>query len=437
MNFKKNHIDIISLGCSKNLIDSERLLKRVESKGFTASHDPESPCGEYVVVNTCGFIGDAKEESINLILQLSELKKQRYIGKIVVMGCLSERYRKELPEAMPEVDLWYGKFDWKNFLAELPDLEASYNEVKDWDRVITSNPWTAYLRISEGCNRGCAFCAIPKITGPHTSRPMEEILEEAQSLAGRGVKELNLIAQDLSSYGLDLYAKAALPDLLEKLAAIEGIEWIRLHYLYPSDFPMEILPIIRDNPKICKYLDLPLQHISDNVLSNMNRKISGKDTLNLLEEIRKEVPGISIRTTLMVGFPGEDEKSYSELVDFVSDQRFERMGAFAYSEEEGTSGAVRFKDEIPEEVKRRRLENLMNIQEDVSLSRNLERVGKTLKVLIERVEGNNSIGRSEYDSPEVDNEVIIKDVHLEPGSFVDVEITEALPFELIGKLSNN
>lgn len=432
---KKNHIDVITMGCSKNLVDSERLIGRLVSKGYTASHDPEQPEGEFVVVNTCGFIGDAKEESINMILELSQLKKSRKIGKIVVMGCLSQRYLSDLADALPEVDLWYGKFDWNGFIDSLPNLRNDLAPAKP-GRILTTSPWTAYLKISEGCDRFCSFCAIPHITGRHTSRPMEEIVEEARSLASSGVKELNVIAQDLSSYGLDLYGTQKLPQLVESLAAVPGILWIRLHYLYPAGFPMELLDVMARHDNVCRYIDIALQHISDPVLSNMNRKITSGQTVELLYEIRRRVPGIHIRTTLMTGFPGEDEKAFAQLLEFVESQRFERMGAFSYSEEEGTLGALNFEDSIPEEVKQSRLDQLMELQEGIALDSNRAKIGSVLKVLVERNEGPDAVGRTEFDSPEVDNEVIVKECDAAPGSFIEVEITDALPFELIGNEKN-
>ncbi len=431
--YKKNRIDIISLGCSKNLIDSERLLKQLSAKGYDTCHDPEKPRGEYVVVNTCGFIADAKEESINSILQLAELKKRKSIGKIIVMGCLSQRYMDDLKNEIPEVDVWYGKFDWKNFIASLPDNSGSSSHPENWERTLTTPPHSAYLKISEGCNRFCAFCAIPIITGRHTSRPVEEILEETRALVKDGVKELNVIAQDLSSYGTDLCGRHLLPELIEKMAMIEGVEWIRLHYAYPSDFPMEILDVMARHDNVCKYLDIALQHISDPVLENMRRHISKEGTLKLLEEIRCKVPGIRIRTTLMTGFPGEGEKEFEELLDFVKNQRFDRMGAFAYCEEDDTFAAKNLDDNIPDEIKQQRLDKLMAIQEEIALALNEEMIGSVQKVLIDRIEGEKAYGRTQYDSPEVDPEVIINDPSLTPGEFVNIRITEAYPFELIGE----
>ncbi|MBD5295780.1 MAG: 30S ribosomal protein S12 methylthiotransferase RimO [Bacteroides sp.] len=428
--FEKGRIDVISMGCSKNLVDSERLLRRLEAKGLKASHDSDNPRGEWVMVNTCGFIGDAKEESINLILELAEAKRQGRIGSIAVMGCLSERYLSELKDEIPEVDRWYGKFDWNRFLEDLPDSETN---LKPWERTLTTPPHSAFLKISEGCNRFCAFCAIPIITGRHKSRPIEEILEEVEDLVGKGVKEFNVIAQDLSSYGLDLYSEHRLAELIDKIADVKGVEWIRLHYAYPADFPMEILDVMRKRDNVCNYLDIALQHISDPVLSNMRRHINKEETLHLLEEIRRRVPGIRIRTTLMTGFPGENEEAFQELLDFVKTQKFDRMGAFAYCEEDDTWAAKNLDDSIPEEVKQRRLDTLMQAQESIALELNEQLIGQTVRVLIERYEDDNSVGRTEWDSPEVDPEVIIRDEELPIGEFADVTIEEALPFELIGR----
>ena len=431
---EKGHIDVISLGCSKNLIDSERLLKRLQAKGYKTFHDREDPKGEYVVINTCGFIADAKEESINLILSLAERKKKRETGKLVVMGCLSQRYLDELKKEIPEVDIWYGKYDWKDFIEKLPDLSGNEEKISSWDRTLTTPPHSAYLKISEGCNRHCAFCAIPIITGKHQSRPIEEILEEVRKLVSEGVKEFNVIAQDLSSYGKDLYGKKALAELIEKISDIKGVEWIRLHYAYPADFPEDVLDVMANRENVCNYLDIALQHISNPVLKNMRRHINKEETLSLLEKIRTKVPDIKIRTTLMVGFPGEGEEEFKELMDFVRDQRFDRMGAFAYSEEDDTFAAKNLPDDIPEEIKQQRLDSLMELQQQISQELNHEMVGSVQKVLIDRIENETAIGRTQYDSPEVDPEVIINNGNLVPGEFVNVRITEALPFELIGEV---
>lgn len=423
------------MGCSKNLIDSERLLKQLEAKGYDTRHDPENPDGEYVVVNTCGFINDAKEESIDTIIGLTALKEERKIGKIIVMGCLSQRYMEDLKREIPEVDVWYGKFDWKNFIAGLPDRKTATDRPASWERTLTTPPHSAYIKISEGCNRFCSFCAIPLITGRHTSRPIEEILEETRTLVSEGVKEFNVIAQDLSSYGTDLYGRHALAELIDRMADIEGVEWIRLHYAYPSDFPMDILDVMARRENVCKYLDIALQHISDKVLANMRRHIDKEGTMKLLDEIRRRVPGIRIRTTLMTGFPGEGEKEFEELEEFVKNQQFDRMGAFAYSEEEDTYGARNFSDDIPEETKQRRLDKIMEIQEEIALRLNERMVGSVEKVLIDRIEGDKAFGRTQYDSPEVDPEVIIDDNTLTPGEFVNAKITAAYPFELVATIA--
>ncbi|MCM1490090.1 MAG: 30S ribosomal protein S12 methylthiotransferase RimO [Muribaculum sp.] len=431
---RKGQIDVISMGCSKNLIDSERLLRRLAEKGYKVTHDSENPSGEWVVVNTCGFIQDAKEESIDLILQLGQLKKKRKIGKLAVMGCLSQRYMDDLKDEIPEVDIWYGKYDWNSFISSLPDSKEKVNLPKDWERTLTTPPYSTYLKISEGCNRFCAFCAIPIITGRHTSRPIKEILEEVRDLVSKGVKEFNVIAQDLSSYGTDIYGKHSLAELIDRMAGIEGVEWIRLHYAYPSDFPMDILDVMARRDNVCKYLDIALQHIADPVLENMRRHIDGDKTRQLLDEMRKRVPGLKIRTTLMVGFPGEGEEEFRQLLDFVKQQKFERMGAFAYSEEDDTWAAKNLSDDISDEVKQRRLDTLMQLQEEIALKRNEEMIGQTVRVLIDRIEGNTRIGRTQWDSPEVDPEVYVSGSDAQPGDFINVKITGAEPFELFGEL---
>ena len=425
------------MGCSKNLVDSERLIKQLEAKGYKVAHDPEIPSGEFVVVNTCGFISDAKEESIHTILELAELKADRRIGKIIVMGCLSQRYMDDLKAEIPEVDVWYGKFDWKSFISTLPDRAEPAESPKEWERTLTTPPHSAYLKISEGCNRFCAFCAIPIITGRHTSRPIEEILDETRSLIAEGVKEFNVIAQDLSSYGTDLYGRHALAELIDRMADIPGVEWIRLHYAYPSDFPMDILDVMARRDNVCNYLDIALQHIADPVLKNMRRHIDKEETIKLLKAIRERVPGIRIRTTLMTGFPGEGEKEFEELVDFVKTQRFDRMGAFAYCEEDDTYAAAHLDDRIPQEVKEKRLDKIMALQEDIALQLNEQLIGTRQRVLIDRIEDGKAYGRTQYDSPEVDPEVIIENVGetLRPGDFVDVIVKEAYPFELIAEMA--
>ena len=394
---RKNKIDIISLGCSKNLVDSERLMRQFEAAGYRVAHNPDRVDGETVVVNTCGFIADAQQESIDTILSLGEAKRQGKIRNLLVMGCLSERFRADLIDALPEVDRFYGKFDWKGMLA---DLGHAYRYDIDRERHLTTPNHYCYLKISEGCNRFCAFCAIPLITGRHTSIPMPDLLDEVRQLVDKGVKEFNVIAQDLSSYGLDLENRMMLPELIDRMADIEGVEWIRLHYAYPTQFPYDILPVMASRDNVCSYLDIALQHISDKVLTNMRRHISRQETLDLLARLRNEVPGIHIRTTLMVGFPGEGEQEYEELLDFVKTARFERMGAFAYSEENGTWAAQNLTDDIPDEVKQDRLHRLMALQEDISLDIQEQKVGQTLRVIIDREEDDYYIGRTQWDSPE-------------------------------------
>lgn len=431
---RKNKIDIISLGCSKNLVDSEHLMRQFAANGYTLEHNPTKVNGEIVVVNTCGFIQDAQQESIEMILQLVDLKRQGKIRKLFVMGCLAERFLAELqnePE-LAEVDHFYGKFSWKQILA---DLGKAYNDDIANERVLTTPQHYAYIKISEGCNRFCAFCAIPLITGRHTSVPMPDIISEVKSLVSQGVKEFNIIAQDLSSYGMDLYGEMRLPQLIESLAQIPGVEWIRLHYAYPAQFPYEILPVMARYPNVCRYLDVALQHIADPVLTNMRRHITRSQTLQFIERVRREVPGIHLRTTLMVGFPGEGEKEFEELKAFAEEARFERMGAFAYSQEEGTYAAEHFADDIPAEVKQSRLDEIMELQEQISLDVNEAKVGSTMRVIIDSEDEEYYVGRTEFDSPEVDPEVLIaKNQPLKIGEFYDVTITEALPYELIAEV---
>lgn len=430
----KKRIDVISLGCSKNLVDSERLLKQLELSGFQAFHNSDNVDGDIVIINTCGFIGDAKEESINTILTYAEAKNEGRIKELYVMGCLSERYRDDLLAEIPEIDRIYGKFDWVNIVSDIIKRNPA---TMPYDRVITTPSHYTYLKIAEGCNRFCAFCAIPLITGRYKSRPIEEILEEVRMLVGKGVKEFNVIAQDLSSYGLDIYKRLALPELIDRMAEIDGVKWIRLHYAYPSEFPYEILDVMARHSNVCNYLDIALQHINDDVLKNMRRHITKEETLALIRTIREKVPGIHIRTTLMVGFPGETEDAFNELKEFVREAKFERMGAFAYCEEDDTYAAKNFSDSIPQEVKESRLEEIMTIQEDVALESNQSKIGKTMTVVIDREEPDYFVGRTEFDSPEVDPEVLIdKDDRLTVGNFYDVEITDALPFELMAKLKD-
>ena len=429
---KKNRIDVITLGCSKNLVDSERLLKRFKDLGYEVAHDSDNVEGEIVVINTCGFIGDAKEESINTILQFCDAKKHKKIKRLYVMGCLSQRYFDDLNTEIPEVDKFYGKFDWENLIS---DLELTKPSTAIYDRVITTPSHHAYIKISEGCNRFCAFCAIPLITGRHKSRPIDEIIAEVKMLVQRGVKEFNVIAQDLSSYGLDIDGTLKLPELIDSMAQIPGVKWIRLHYAYPAQFPYEILKVMRKHENVCKYLDIALQHISTKVLSNMRRHIDKEETYALLQKIRSEVPGINIRTTLMVGFPGEGEAEFEELKEFIKKARFERMGAFAYSEEDGTFAAQHYEDTIPDDIKQSRLDEIMALQQEISAEINESKVGKTLVAVIDREEDEYYVGRTEFDSPEVDPEVLIsKERELKIGEFYKVEITEAMPYDLIGKI---
>lgn len=430
---KKNTIDIITLGCSKNLVDSEHLMRQLEEAGYHVTHDAERPQGEIAVINTCGFIGDAKEESINMILEFAQAKEEGLLRKLYVMGCLSERYLKELAIEIPQVDKFYGKFDWKELIH---DLGTNYREELHNERVLTTPAHYAYLKISEGCDRKCSYCAIPIITGRHVSRPMEEILQEVQYLTGHGVKEFQVIAQELTYYGMDLYHKQMLSELVERIADISGVEWIRLHYAYPAHFPTDLFRVMRERPNVCKYMDIALQHISDNMLRKMRRHVTKEQTYQLIENFRKEVPGIHLRTTLMVGHPGETEADFEELKEFVRKVRFDRMGAFAYSEEEGTFAADNYEDNIPQKVKQARLDELMAIQQDISSELNAAKIGRQMKVIIDRVEDNYYIGRTEFDSPEVDPEVLIErnGEKLIIGNFYQVEIVNSDDFDLYGRI---
>lgn len=426
----KKVIEVISLGCSKNLVDSERLMKMLDNVGFKLAKPGDKR--DIVVINTCGFIGDAKEESIEEILKAVKVKESGEIDSVYVMGCLSQRYADELKTEIPEVDRWYGKFDWVKLVNDISDKQ--YNS-QLYDRKVTTGPSNAYVKIAEGCNRFCSFCAIPLITGCFKSREIDEILAEVETLVKRGITEFNIIAQDLSSYGLDIYNRHALAELIDRMASIEGVKWIRLHYAYPADFPYDILPVMARHPNVCKYLDIALQHISDKVLENMRRHFDGKQTRELIARIRREVPGIHIRTTLMVGFPGEGDAEFEELMQFVKETRFERMGAFAYCEEEGTYGAKNFKDSIPEEVKQARLDRLMDLQQQISLELQEAKIGQTMTVVIDREEDDYYIGRTEFDSPEVDPEVLISKTNkLNLGQYIDVKITGAMPFELTAEI---
>ena len=428
-------MDIITMGRSKNLVDSERLHRQLRAKGWKTFHDSDSVCGEIAIVNTCGFIGDAKEESIEMIMDLIRAKNDGLIGKIFVMGCLSERYEKELKEEIPEVDSWYGKFDWINIVDTLPDITKREQTYK-WERDLSTPEWSAYLKISEGCDRMCAYCAIPLITGRHKSRPEEEIIEEVKSLAASGVKEFNIIAQDLSAYGKDIYGEHRLAPLIEKISDVEGVEWIRLHYAYPTDFPYDVLRVIRERNNVCNYLDIALQHISDNVLRNMRRNVTKDETLALIERIRREVPGIRLRTTLMTGFPGEGEQEFRELVEFVRSAKFDRMGAFAYSEEDDTWAQRHLQDIISEETKCARRDTILNIQEEISYDLNQKLIGSTVKVLVESIHCGIASGRTEWDSPEVDPEITVKlnqESDIKPGDFINARIISADAFDLQGE----
>lgn len=470
----KSEIDIITLGCSKNLVDAERVMRRLEVAGYTCVHDSPEPKGEIAIINTCGFIGDAKEESINMILQMAERKKHRQLRQLYVMGCLSQRYMQELTAEIPEVDGWYGKFDFDELVERLAfsverslafSVERSSGVESNkltgetskgcapYERTITTPPHYTYVKISEGCNRFCSYCAIPLITGRHTSRPMDEILDEVRWLVSKGVKELNVIAQDLSSYGSDIYGGHRLAELIDRMAQIEGVQWIRLHYAYPTDFPYDILPVMARHPNICKYMDIALQHCTDRMLSLMRRHISAAEQDALLDRIRREVPGITLRTTLMVGHPGETEEDFEALKAWVKKQRFDRMGAFAYCEEEGTYAANHYKDDIPQAVKEQRLDELMFIQEQIAAEKSEQKVGTTQRVIIDRREGDYFIGRTQADSPEVDCEVLIpveslefsvernselrvdRSSELRVGEFYDVRITGYEGVDLYGELA--
>lgn len=431
---RKNTIDIITLGCSKNLVDSEKLMRQLEANGYKVTHDAEKPHGEIAVINTCGFIGDAKEESINMILEFCQAKEEGKLKKLYVMGCLSERYLNELKVEIPQVDKFYGKFNWNELL---DDLGKVYHSEYAIERHLTTPKHYAYLKISEGCDRKCSYCAIPIITGRHVSRPMEEILDEVRLLVSEGVKEFQVIAQELTYYGVDIYKKQMLPELIDKMAKIPGVEWIRLHYAYPAKFPRNLFRVMRENDNVCKYMDIALQHISDNMLSRMRRHVTKEETYKLIDEFRREVPGIHLRTTLMVGHPGETEEDFEQLKEFVKIAKFDRMGAFAYSEEEGTYSAENYDDDVPQEVKQKRLDELMAIQQEISAELSHKKIGKTFKVIIDRKEGDYYVGRTEFDSPEVDPEVLIKyeGKKLREGNFYNVVIEDADDFDLYGRVS--
>lgn len=446
------------MGCSKNLVDSEQLMRRFEQEGYHCVHDPKRPAGDIAVINTCGFIEAAKEESINTILEFVDAKQHGKLKKLFVMGCLSQRYRKELEESIPEVDKFYGKFDYQQLLQDLGPAEveatdadastdqqqaAQVNKTFNQSRIdansrrkLTTPHHYAYIKIAEGCDRHCAYCAIPLITGKHVSRPIDDVLNEVQELVKEGVKEFQIIEQELTYYGIDLYHKPMIAELISRMADIPGVKWIRLHYAYPNQFPLELLDVMREKPNVCRYLDIALQHISDHMLESMHRHVTKADTINLLRTIREQVPGIHIRTTLMVGFPGETEEDFNELLDFVREQRFERMGAFAYSEEEGTYSALHYDDDVPEEVKQQRLDKLMALQQQISEEIESEKVGKAFPVIIDRKEGDYYVGRTEFCSPEVDPEVLIpvKDKRLRIGNFYQVKMTGSDEFDLYGQV---
>ncbi len=430
---KKNRVDIITMGCSKNLVDSEILMKQFEANGYHCVHDSKNPLGEIVVINTCGFIQDAKQESINAILEFAQAKEAGKINRLYVMGCLSQRYQKELEEEIPQVDKFYGKFNYKQLLTDLGKAEVEWCAGK---RHLTTPRHYAYLKISEGCDRRCAYCSIPIITGKHVSRPKEEILEEVRYLVSEGVKELQIIAQELTYYGVDIDGKRHIADLIRDISEIKGVKWIRLHYAYPTQFPMELLDVMREKSNVCKYIDIALQHISNPILEKMHRHVTKEETIQLIQQIRERVPGIHLRTTFMVGFPGETEEDFEELMDFVRWARFERMGAFAYSEEEDTYSALHYPDEIPEDVKQRRLGKLMALQQEISAEVEAEKVGKVMPVIIDRKEGDYYIGRTEYCSPEVDPEVLIKveNKRLRVGEFYQVRITDSEEFDIYGEV---
>ena len=427
---EKKRVNVVTMGCSKNLVDSEVLLNQLEQGKFEVMHDSNDTGFDAVFVNTCGFIHDAKQESIDMILDYAEAKKHGDIGKLYVMGCLSERYQKELEEEIPEVDRYFGKFDMK---AIVDELKVTYHPEYIYERKITTPSHFAYLKLSEGCNRSCAFCAIPMMTGRHKSRTIESLVLEAKYLAKKGVKEILLIAQELSYYGIDIYGKTRLAELINRISEIEGIEWIRLHYLYPTKFPFDILPVMRENKKVCKYIDMPLQHIANPVLKNMLRHVTREETEALIRRIKQEVPGVILRTTMLVGFPGETESDFEELKSFIAETKFERLGVFPYSHEDGTYAWKMFDDDVPDEVKQQRADEIMELQQQVSAELNRQKIGQKFNVIIDRKEGDFYVGRTEYDSPEVDGEVLItSEVNLNRGDFINVEITGSEDYDLFG-----
>lgn len=441
---KKNYIDFITMGCSKNLVDSEQLMRQFENAGYHCTHDSMRPQGEIAVINTCGFIESAKEESINTILEFVKAKQEGKLSRLYVMGCLSERYKSDLETSIPEVDKFYGKFNYKQLLQDLGPARTTDGELVNFaatrerasgSRKLTTPHHYAYVKIAEGCDRHCAYCAIPLITGKHVSRPIDDILDEVKELVDEGVKEFQIIEQELTYYGRDLYGETRIAELIDRMAHIKGVKWIRLHYAYPNQFPIELLDVMRDNANVCNYLDIALQHISDNMLTRMLRHVTKAETLELIRTIRERVPGITLRTTLMVGFPGETEEDFQELLDFLREARFERMGAFTYSEEPGTYSAQHYKDDVPEDVKQHRLDKLMALQQDISAEIEAAKVGKTFKVIIDRKEGDYYVGRTEYSSPEVDPEVLIlANRQLRKGCFYDVKIIDSDEFDLYGEV---
>lgn len=428
---KKTCIDIITMGCSKNLVDSEHLMRQLQECGYDVTHDSDNPCGEIAVINTCGFIGDAKQESINMILDFCRRKEEGSLKRLYVMGCLSERYLSELREEITQVDKFYGKFNWTGLIEE---LKHSYRTELANERVLTTPGHYAYLKISEGCSRRCAYCAIPIITGAHKSRPVEEIVDEVKYLVSKGVKEFQIIAQELTFYGVDLYKKQSIAELVEKISDVEGVEWIRLHYAYPTNFPTDLLRVMRERKNVCKYLDIALQHVSTKILKKMQRNVTKEETYALVERLRSEVPGICLRTTMMVGFPGENDKEFEELIEFVKWAKFDRLGAFTYCEEEGTYAAENYRDSISRKKKQERLDRLMQVQQRISTRLNEEKIGKSFRTIIDRIEGDYYIGRTEFDSPDVDTEVLIhtSERDLRIGEFYDVRITDATEFDLMG-----
>lgn len=435
---KKGKIDLITMGCAKNLVDSERLMAMLEARGWRCCHDGKRVDGEVAVVNTCGFIEAAKQESIDMILRLAELKRQGKIGRLIVMGCLSERYMGELREELPEVDRFYGKFDFRQLASDLGEASAGVTVAAGGRKVVTPRHY-AYLKVSEGCDRGCTYCAIPQITGRQKSRTMEDIVEEARALARGGARELIVIAQDLTAYGTDLYGERRIAPLVERIADVEGVRWIRLHYGYPKDFPWELARVMRERPNVCKYIDVALQHVADGVLHRMGRGMGREETYDFVRRLRQEVPGICLRTTLMVGFPGETDDDFGQLMEFARWARFERMGAFAYSEEDGTYAANHYKDDVTPEEKGRRMDMLMEQQEEMAEAQGARMVGRRTTVVIDRKEGEYYIGRTEQSSPEVDPEVIVDAgaMRLRRGSFYEVEITATAGVDLCAKVCAN